>query len=348
MELQCLTLCLLFCSAATAEKYVLSTMYTVTQVSCQPKFTAVTVVNEQQITRFDSEHNMLIPTQDWVKEALKDYHWNNYSQIHLSEFARLREELNATMKSLGHTDSVHTFQRRSGCEWDDKTSRVQGFDEYGYDGVDFISLDLDQMKYVPRTALAKATAERWNSDDNLLKFQRHYYNTDCSNWLKRIGRVHLKKTGNITFYQKKAFSPVVCHVTGFCPKAMKISWRKNGKDTTDNVSIGDILPDGEGTYIRDISIFSDELDVSKFTCVVGDSFKNLSRDSLNKPGNSFNTGPNVAVISSTVILFTLGFSIITVVGFFYFRRRRPDHSRTDEEMPHVEIPLRQQVQDCKA
>uniref|UniRef100_W5KH57 Major histocompatibility complex class I-related gene protein-like n=1 Tax=Astyanax mexicanus TaxID=7994 RepID=W5KH57_ASTMX len=200
---------------------------------------------------------------------------------------------------------VHTFQRRSGCEWDDKTSRVQGFDEYGYDGVDFISLDLDQMKYVPRTALAKATAERWNSDDNLLKFQRHYYNTDCSNWLKRIGRVHLKKTGKLQELLNEAFSPVVCHVTGFCPKAMKISWRKNGKDTTDNVSIGDILPDGEGTYIRDISIFSDELDVSKFTCVVGDSFKNLT------------------VISSTVILFTLGFSIITVFGFFYFRRRRP-------------------------
>uniref|UniRef100_A0A8B9H9W8 Ig-like domain-containing protein n=1 Tax=Astyanax mexicanus TaxID=7994 RepID=A0A8B9H9W8_ASTMX len=319
-------------------------MFLKTFLGQNKNFTAVTVVNEQQITRFDSEHNMLIPTQDWVKEALKDYHWNNYSQIHLSEFARLREELNATMKSLGHTDSesrnfynsnrVHTFQRRSGCEWDDKTSRVQGFDEYGYDGVDFISLDLDQMKYVPRTALAKATAERWNSDDNLLKFQRHYYNTDCSNWLKRIGRVHLKKTGKLQelLNEKKAFSPVVCHVTGFCPKAMKISWRKNGKDTTKNVSIGDILPDGEGTYIRDISIFSDELDVSKFTCVVGDSFKNLSRESLNKPGNSFSkwnqniksvedTGPNVAVISSTVILFTLGFSI--TVGFFYFRRRRP-------------------------
>uniref|UniRef100_A0A8B9HB92 Ig-like domain-containing protein n=1 Tax=Astyanax mexicanus TaxID=7994 RepID=A0A8B9HB92_ASTMX len=301
-----------FCALFALEKYVLSTMYTVTQVSCQPEFTAVTVVNEQQITRFDSEHNMLIPTQDWVKEALKDYHWNNYSQIHLSEFARLSTLNNAT-------GGVHTFQRRSGCEWDDKTSRVQGFDEYGYDGVDFISLDLDQMKYVPRTALAKATAERWNSDDNLLKFQRHYYNTDCSNWLKRIGRVHLKKTGKLQELLNEAFSPVVCHVTGFCPKAMKISWRKNGKDTTKNVSIGDILPDGEGTYIRDISIFSDELDVSKFTCVVGDSFKNLSRESLNKPGN--NTGPNVAVISSTVILFTLGFSI--TVGFFYFRRRRP-------------------------
>lgn len=344
MELQCLALCLLLCSAVSAEKYVMSTMYTVTQVSCQPEFTAVTVVNEQQITRFDSENNTLIPTQNWVKEALA-YHWNNYSQIHLSEYARLQEELNATMKSLGHTDSVHTFQRRSGCEWDDKTSHVKGFDEYGYDGEDFISLDLDNLRYVHRTPLAKATSERWNSDKNLLYSQRHYYNVDCSNWLKRIGRVHLKKTGNITFYQKKPFYPVVCHVTGFCPKAMKISWRKNGKETSQNVSIGAILHDGEGTYLRDISIFSNELDLSQFTCVVGDNYKNLSVDSLRKTGNNSNTWLIVGGIC-----ITLGLIAFVVSLVWYFKGRRSDHSRTEtgEARPPVEIQLQRPLQDCEA
>ena len=92
---------------------------------------------------------------------------------------------------------VHTFQRRSGCAWDDVTGLSKGFDEYGYDGENFISLDLNQMRYVPHTAQANMTAERWNRDGALIQSQSSYHTRECVNWLKRFGKTNLEQTGAV-------------------------------------------------------------------------------------------------------------------------------------------------------
>ncbi|XP_036436029.1 uncharacterized protein LOC118814502 isoform X2 [Colossoma macropomum] len=288
MELH-ITLYLLYCCAActSAAKHLHTTLYTVTRASCHPEFTAVSFVNERQITRYDSENKTLTAMHSWVREALSDQHWEKYKETHLSEYLRLREELNATMRSLGHVKDVHTFQRRSGCEWDDVTGRSKGFDEYGYDGENFISLDLNQMRYVPHTAQANITAERWNRDGALIQSQSSYHTRECVNWLKRFGRTNLEQTGSISFFQRTAFSPVVCHVAGFCPSAMKISWRKDGKDMKENVRIGAALPDGEGTYLRDVSINITELDLNTFSCVVGNTFRDLTKDQLKSENTKY-------------------------------------------------------------
>ncbi|KAI4898194.1 hypothetical protein NFI96_028395, partial [Prochilodus magdalenae] len=84
-----------------SDKHLHTTLYTVTTASCQPEFTAVSFVNERQITRYDSENKTLTPMHPWVREALSNHHWEKYKEKHLSEYRRLREELRATMKSFG-------------------------------------------------------------------------------------------------------------------------------------------------------------------------------------------------------------------------------------------------------
>ncbi|KAL7834295.1 hypothetical protein SRHO_G00285420 [Serrasalmus rhombeus] len=309
-------------SAVTAAKHFHTTLYTVTRASCQPEFTAVSFVNERQITRYDSQNKTLTAMHSWVRAALSDQHWEKYKETHLSEYSRLREELNATMRSLGHVNDSHTFQRRSGCEWDDVTGLSKGFDEYGYDGEDFISLDLNQMRYVPHTAQANLTAERWNRDGALIQSQSSYHTRECVNWLKRFGKTNLEQTGSISFFQRTSFSPVVCHVAGFCPSAMKISWRKDGKDMKENVRIGVALPDGEETYLRDVSLNITELDSNTFTCVVGNTSRDLDKHQLKSESDSHPAWiPVVVVVAVCIGLIVCGVS-------WYCKKQQ----RSDEQM----------------
>ena len=65
----------------------------------------------------------------------------------------------------------HVFQRRYGCEWDDESDVTSGYEEYGYDGEDFISLDLNNM--------------RWDAYESSYKSRELYFTQDCRDWLKK-------------------------------------------------------------------------------------------------------------------------------------------------------------------
>ena len=66
---------------------------------------------------------------------------------------------------------VHVLQRRYGCEWDDESDVTSGYEEYGYDGEDFISLDLNNM--------------RWDAYESSYKSRELYFTQDCRDWLKK-------------------------------------------------------------------------------------------------------------------------------------------------------------------
>ena len=66
---------------------------------------------------------------------------------------------------------MHVLQRRYGCEWDDESYVTSGYEEYGYDGEDFISLDLNNM--------------RWDAYESSYKSRELYFTQDCRDWLKK-------------------------------------------------------------------------------------------------------------------------------------------------------------------
>jgi len=84
------------------------------------------------------------------------------------------------------------YQRRYGCEWDDETGDSRGFDEYGYDGEDFISLDLKENRYISSVQQAIPTVEKWNNNIEELISLKEYYDHECVYWLKEL--LHLSKS----------------------------------------------------------------------------------------------------------------------------------------------------------
>ncbi|KAL6478052.1 hypothetical protein MHYP_G00138870 [Metynnis hypsauchen] len=69
---------------------------------------------------------------------------------------------------------------------------------------------------------------------------------------------------------KDSSSPVVCHATGFFPKAAMISWQKNGEDLHEDVELRETLPNQDGTFQKRsvLTVSPEELTRHDYTCII--------------------------------------------------------------------------------
>uniref|UniRef100_A0A671SFQ2 Major histocompatibility complex class I-related gene protein-like n=1 Tax=Sinocyclocheilus anshuiensis TaxID=1608454 RepID=A0A671SFQ2_9TELE len=278
-----LCLCVVDCVLCFSELHSLITTYTGIHgqtVAGIPEFSAVTTLDGRQIDYYDSDKGTLVPRQDWMKEFASRDTWKKDTKIREQVQKIYKNNIPHLMKRFDQTHGVHVYQRMYGCERDDETGDSRGFDQYGYDGEDFITLDLRKGRYNTSVPQATVTVEKWNNDRTQLDSLTEYYRNECSYWL----RVFLKKSfvvkkgtlslrtsicPDVTLLQKNSSSPVVCHATGFYPSAVTITWRKNGQDHN-NVKIGDTLPNEDGTFQKNatLNVLQDVWKKDQYGCVV--------------------------------------------------------------------------------
>lgn len=92
---------------------------------------------------------------------------------------------------------IHIFQRIHGCEWDSETGEVTAFNQFGYDGQDFISLDSVTMTWVAAKPQALITKHKWDSEIIYLQIKKMFNSHLCPERLK----IYLQYLQ--TFQQKK-------------------------------------------------------------------------------------------------------------------------------------------------
>lgn len=80
---------------------------------------------------------------------------------------------------------VLTVQYMYGCQWDDESGQTKGFRQHGYDGEDFLTLDVENKRWIAPVPQALLTAEKWNRVTPLLEAQTQYLTKDCIDWLKK-------------------------------------------------------------------------------------------------------------------------------------------------------------------
>ncbi len=74
----------------------------------------------------------------------------------------------------------------------------------------------------------------------------------------------------MSLLQKSSPSQFLCHATGFYPSGITISWQKNGQDHDEDVDLGELLPNEDGTFQKtsSITVTPEEWKKNEYKCVV--------------------------------------------------------------------------------
>ncbi|XP_053190817.1 major histocompatibility complex class I-related gene protein-like [Scomber japonicus] len=256
------------CNFAFSVKHSLSYILTATDgVPNFPEFMAAGVFDDVQMAYCDSDRKRIEPRTSWMDKLLKEnpdvLQWH-FDKCHNNQYS-FRHQINNVKQRFNQSEGAHVFQRMNGCEWDDETGDITGFSQFGYDGDDLIALDLDTLTWIAPTQQTVMIKHDWDRDTQLSLFWKNAIIHDCMEYLKKFvhcanSTVQAKDLPSVSLLQKTPSSPVSCFATGFYPARAKIFWRKDGEELHEDVELGEILPNHDGSFQMSV-----DLDLSSVT-----------------------------------------------------------------------------------
>ncbi|XP_064205077.1 uncharacterized protein LOC135262129 isoform X3 [Anguilla rostrata] len=257
----------LFCIFATVQGEIHDLHYIYTALSkpiSQPgiyQFTAMGIMNDRPIDFYNSEDKVKKPLQTWMEEHNEKDYWVKGTQSRRSKEQWFDVNIKILMERMHQNKSdVHILQWMHGCQvektTDGKLKFLKGFNQYGYDGEDFLSFDSKNMTWVAHVPAAKSTKKKWDDEPILSQHIKEYLETDCVHWLEKLLKYQeldfkTFSPPEVHLFSKKSTSPdnctLVCLATGFYPKDVTVDILKDGVPLaeSDGVASSGVRPNGE-------------------------------------------------------------------------------------------------------
>uniref|UniRef100_A0A672IFR5 Ig-like domain-containing protein n=1 Tax=Salarias fasciatus TaxID=181472 RepID=A0A672IFR5_SALFA len=241
-----------------------------------PEFVVVVLVNEVQIIHYDSNTKRAVPKQEWMNKITEDdpRFWEEETNMLNSNELTSKVNIAIVKQRFKRTEGPHIVQRMSGCEWDDKTYKINGFEQYGYDGEDFLVLNMTTETWIAPRQEAVITTNNLNNNKAQLAYFKFYYTKECTDWLKKFlyyGKCPLmrKDLPSVSLLQKTPSSPLTCHATGFYPDRAQMFWKKDEEELHEDVVRGEILPNHDGSFQMSVDLGVSWLrdDWNRYSCV---------------------------------------------------------------------------------
>ncbi|KAK1155035.1 hypothetical protein AOXY_G27362 [Acipenser oxyrinchus oxyrinchus] len=308
-----------------------------------PEFVTVGMLDDEQIDYYDSVMKKVIPTQDWMERSEGPEYWERETQNLIGAEQVFKANIGVAMQRFNQTGGVHTVQVMYGCELDDDGTK-RGFRQEGYDGKDFLSFDKDTLTWTAPVQQAVITKHKWDANRARNQGLKAYLETECIEWLQKYvqyGRETLERRvpPAVTLLQRKARgsadTEVLCHVTGFFPRAVEVTWVRDGQDQLEKgVQSGEVLPNQDGTYqLRKIlTVSPEEQGRHSYSCQVD----HVSLDqkivkewdpNMRSSSNGNEGGPRIGLIAG-VIVGVLALAAV-IIGVVIWKKRQGGAQKSD-------------------
>ncbi|XP_030202506.1 major histocompatibility complex class I-related gene protein [Gadus morhua] len=303
-----------------------------------PEFVAVGMVDGVQIDYYDSNTQRVVLKQDWMELVTiedPDYLERNTGKAQGAQ-QTFKANIGIAKLRFNQTGGAHIVQRMYGCEWDDEDDSTDGYNQYGYDGEDFIALDLKTLTWVAPVRQAVPTKQRWDQEKAGLHFDKYFLTEKCVDWLKKqlsYGKSTLQRTERprVSLLQRSPSSPVVCHATGFYPDRVVMFWRRDGQELHEQVDPGEVLPNHDGTFQVSVDLNLTAVpqeDWGRYECVVQlKGIEDISTPldtALIRTNSVYKSGITIPIIIGFVVLLL---AAAAVVGVLLYKKRNDSDKR---------------------
>ncbi|XP_030202525.1 H-2 class I histocompatibility antigen, Q9 alpha chain isoform X4 [Gadus morhua] len=307
-------------------------------LSTFPEFVAVGMVDGVKMLHFDSNTQRTVPKQDWMEQVTRDHpdYLERSNELSLGSQQTFKANIQTLKQRFNQTGGAHVYQEMYGCAWDDDDDSTDGYDQFGYDGEDFISLDLKTLTWVAPVPQAFSTKQRWDGERGYNEQQKHYHTKQCVDWLKKYlsyGKSTLQRTERprVSLFQRTPSSPVVCHATGFFPDRVVVFWRRDGQELHEQVDPGEDLPNHDGTFQVSVDLNLKAIpqeDWGRYECVVqlkGIEDISTPLDPALIRTNGGKSGLTIPIIIGFVVVLLV--AAAAVVGVLLYKKRNASDKR---------------------
>ncbi|XP_061747105.1 major histocompatibility complex class I-related gene protein-like isoform X2 [Nerophis ophidion] len=322
------------------------------QVPNFPEYVEVGYVDEVEMSYYDSNIRKAESKQDWMNKITAEdpNYWQRQTEKKVFRQHVSKDNNEILKKRFNQTGGVHTFQVMSGCEWNDETDEVKGWQQHSYDGEDFISLDMKTWTWTAAKQQAFPSKLELDQDIFALDYNKYYYTELCPSYLMKYveyGKKVLMRTElpEVFLLQKTPSSPVSCMATGFYPDRADLFWRKDGEQILEDVEHGELLPNHDGTFQMSVEL---KVEVTaevegKYECVFQLSgikedlvtklerrsiLSNASHEAVKQINHTIPTG-NVSVTATLAVLAVVVLLAAPIIIIFIIKRRRSRQAGDD-------------------
>ncbi|XP_017894806.1 PREDICTED: rano class II histocompatibility antigen, A beta chain-like isoform X1 [Capra hircus] len=147
------------------------------------------------------------------------------------------------------------YQFKGMCYFTNGTEHVRLVARQIYNKEEILHFDSDLGEFVAVTELGRVCAEIWNTQKDLLAEFRAYVETLCRrNYKETVGStVQRRVEPTVTVSPASTEAPnlhnlLVCSVTNFYPRQVKVKWFRNQQEQTAGVGFTPLTQNGDWTY----------------------------------------------------------------------------------------------------